>query len=88
MYMAARNKTKAEEAIVKLKQEGLAPGNGEVVWLELDLSDPRNAKKAAQEFMEKEKRLDVLSMSPVPTRRPSASLTLLFLTPVVHNAAM
>lgn len=59
--MAARNKTRAEEAIAKLKQEGLGPGNGEVIWLELDLIDPRNAKTAAQEFMSKEKRLDVLS---------------------------
>ncbi|KAF9225117.1 NAD(P)-binding protein [Gyrodon lividus] len=60
VYMAARNKSKAEEAIAKLKQEGLAPGNGEVVWLELDLSDPRNAKKTAEEFLSKESRLDVL----------------------------
>ena len=59
--MAARNKTKAEEAIAKLKQEGLGPGNGEVIWLQLDLIDPRNAKTTAQEFMSKEKRLDVLS---------------------------
>lgn len=59
--MAARNKTKAEEAIAKLKQEGLGPGNGEVIWLQLDLIDPRNAKATAQEFMSKEKRLDVLS---------------------------
>ncbi|KIK98614.1 hypothetical protein PAXRUDRAFT_823658 [Paxillus rubicundulus Ve08.2h10] len=60
VYMAARNKSKAEEAIAKLQQEGLAPGNGQVIWLELDLSDARNAKTAAQEFMSKEKRLDVL----------------------------
>lgn len=59
--MAARNKTKAEEAIANLKQEGLGPGNGEVVWLELDLVEPRNAKTTAQEFMSKEKRLDILS---------------------------
>jgi len=60
VYMAARNKTKAEAAIARLKQEGLGPGNGEVIWLELDLADPRNAKTAAQEFMSKEKRLDIL----------------------------
>lgn len=63
VYMAARNKTRAEEAIAKLKQEGLGPGNGEVIWLELDLIDPRNAKTTAQEFMRKEKRLDILSKS-------------------------
>ncbi|KIM51177.1 hypothetical protein SCLCIDRAFT_12194 [Scleroderma citrinum Foug A] len=60
VYMAARNKARAGAAISALHKEGLGPGNGEVVWLELDLSDPRNAKKAAKEFMAKEDRLDVL----------------------------
>ncbi|KAG1783743.1 hypothetical protein EV702DRAFT_1055273 [Suillus placidus] len=59
--MAARNQTKAEEAIAQLKAEGLGPMNGDVIWLELDLKDPRNAKKAAEGFMKQEKRLDVLS---------------------------
>jgi len=62
--MAARNKAKAQAAILALNEEGLGPGNGVVVWLELDLNDPRNAKKAAQEFMTKEDRLDVLSTPP------------------------
>ena len=62
--MAARNKAKAEAAISALNEEGLGPGNGEVVWLELDLSNPHNTKKAAKEFMAKEDRLDVLSMVP------------------------
>jgi NAD(P)-dependent dehydrogenase (short-subunit alcohol dehydrogenase family) len=61
VYMAARSQTKAEEAIAKLKAEGLGPGNGDIIWLKLDLKDPRNAKKAAEEFMKQEKRLDVLS---------------------------
>jgi hypothetical protein len=61
VYMAARNQTKAEKAISQLKAEGLGPGNGDIIWLELDLKDPRNAKKAAEEFMKQEKRLDVLS---------------------------
>ncbi|KAG1853330.1 hypothetical protein C8R48DRAFT_675973 [Suillus tomentosus] len=60
VYMAARNRSKAEEAIAQLKAEGLGPGNGDVIWLELDLKDPRNAKKAAEVFMKQEKRLDVL----------------------------
>ncbi|KAG2034781.1 hypothetical protein BDR03DRAFT_1013094, partial [Suillus americanus] len=58
VYMAARNQTKAEEAIAQLKVEGLGPGNGDIIWLELDLKDPRNAKKAAERFMKLEKRLD------------------------------
>jgi NAD(P)-dependent dehydrogenase (short-subunit alcohol dehydrogenase family) len=60
--MAARNQSKAEAAIAQLKAEGLGPGNGEVIWLELDLTDPQNAKKAAEEFIKREKRLDVLSL--------------------------
>ncbi|KAJ3868031.1 hypothetical protein EV359DRAFT_70823 [Lentinula novae-zelandiae] len=60
VYMAARNEGKALQAIEKLNHEGLQPGNGKVKWLKLDLSDPREAKRAAQTFMEKEKRLDVL----------------------------
>ncbi|KAG2072122.1 NAD(P)-binding protein [Suillus decipiens] len=60
VFMAARNQSKAEEAIAQLKTEGLGPGNGDIIWLELDLKDPRNAKKAAEEFMKQEKRLDVL----------------------------
>lgn len=60
VYMAARSQTKAEEAIAQLKAEGLGPGNGDIIWLKLDLKDPRNAKKAAEEFMKQEKRLDVL----------------------------
>ncbi|KAF5390058.1 hypothetical protein D9757_003775 [Collybiopsis confluens] len=60
VYMAARNEAKATEAIEQLTTEGFGPGNGQVEWLKLDLSDPREAKKAAEVFMEKEKRLDVL----------------------------
>ncbi|CAL1701532.1 unnamed protein product [Somion occarium] len=60
VYLAARNEKKALAAIQQIRQEGLNPGNGEVVYLPLDLSDVRNAKKAAQDFVEKETRLDVL----------------------------
>ncbi|CAL1709029.1 unnamed protein product [Somion occarium] len=57
---AARSEEKAKAAIERLKKEGLAPENGEVIWLELDLSDPKKAKKSAEHFLNKEKRLDVL----------------------------
>lgn len=60
MYMAGRNQERGKAAIDRLKKEGLEPGNGEVVWLELELSDPRKAKSAAEEFRKVEKRLDVL----------------------------
>ncbi|KAJ3475072.1 hypothetical protein NLI96_g12075 [Meripilus lineatus] len=60
VYMGARNKDKALEAIQRLKHEGLGPGYGEVVWLDVNLSDPRRAKKAAEDFMVRETKLDVL----------------------------
>ncbi|KAH9921374.1 hypothetical protein B0H21DRAFT_701637, partial [Amylocystis lapponica] len=60
VYMAARSEAKAQAALARLEAEGVAPGNGTVRWLPLDLCDPRNAQKAAEEFMAKEKRLDVL----------------------------
>ncbi|THU97979.1 hypothetical protein K435DRAFT_796070 [Dendrothele bispora CBS 962.96] len=43
-----------------IKKEGKEPGNGEVLWHELDLVDPRKAKASAEKFMEKEERLDIL----------------------------
>ncbi|PCH41725.1 NAD(P)-binding protein [Wolfiporia cocos MD-104 SS10] len=60
VYMAARNEQRAKTAIERLKVAGLSPGNGEVHWLPLDYSDPREVKKAAEDFMEKEQRLDVV----------------------------
>lgn len=64
VYMGARNKDKALEAIQRLKHEGLGPGYGEVVWLDVNLSDPRRAKKAAEDFMVRETKLDVLGELP------------------------
>lgn len=59
--MAARSEQRAKAAIEKLKGEVEGGGKGgEVIWLELDLSDPRKAKKSAEEFMNREGRLDVL----------------------------
>lgn len=60
VYLAARNESRATGAIARLEHEGLQPGDGEVIWLKLDLSDPRDAKKVAEEFLKREKRLDIL----------------------------
>lgn len=51
---------KAKEATERLIADGLTPGNGEIKFLQLDMRDPRNAKVAAEEFLAKENRLDVL----------------------------
>ncbi|KDQ54353.1 hypothetical protein JAAARDRAFT_209454 [Jaapia argillacea MUCL 33604] len=60
VYLAARNEGRATAATSRLQAEGLGPGNGEVLWLKLDLSDPRVAKQGAEDFMKSEGRLDVL----------------------------
>ena len=61
VYLAARDESRAKAAIARLESDGLGPGNGQVLWHELDLSDPRKAKKSAEDFLKKESRLDVLS---------------------------
>jgi len=58
VYLGARDESKATGAIAKLEAEGL--GRGQVVWLRVDYSDPRWAKAAAEEFMRREARLDIL----------------------------
>ncbi|KAJ7280145.1 NAD-P-binding protein [Mycena rebaudengoi] len=57
-YMAARDGTRAADAIERLKTENI--GDGSVHWLDLDLADPRSAARAAKEFLQKEERLDIL----------------------------
>jgi NAD(P)-dependent dehydrogenase (short-subunit alcohol dehydrogenase family) len=61
VYLAARNESKAIDAIARLHAEGLEPGKGDIVWLNLDLGSPRTAKAAAEEFLKRESRLDILS---------------------------
>ncbi len=58
VYIASRNEATTAKAIEELQKEGL---RGEVLWHKLDLSNPREAKTSAEQFMVKVKRLDVLS---------------------------
>ncbi|PPQ93008.1 hypothetical protein CVT25_000209 [Psilocybe cyanescens] len=60
VYMAAPDDEKVKEALERVEKEGREPGLGEVIWWELDLSDPRGAKSSAEKFLEKETRLDIL----------------------------
>jgi len=57
IYMGARTEERAKAAIAKLDLTG---EESSVEWLELNLGDPREAKKAAERFLEKEERLDIL----------------------------
>jgi NAD(P)-dependent dehydrogenase (short-subunit alcohol dehydrogenase family) len=71
VYLAARNESKAIGAIAQLETEGLGPGFGQVNWLKFDLMDPRKAKAAAEEFLSKETRLDILGGCQVRCGGPS-----------------
>lgn len=55
--MAARSESKATAAIQQINDLKLP---GSVHWLKLELSDSRNAQASARDFLEKEKRLDIL----------------------------
>ncbi|SJK99756.1 uncharacterized protein ARMOST_03067 [Armillaria ostoyae] len=58
--MAARDETRANEAIDRLNEEGRELGLGGVIWHELDLKDPRSAKESAERFISRERKLDIL----------------------------
>jgi len=59
IYMAARSKPKALSAITAIKT--LFPNSsGTLEFLSLDLADLTTIKSSAQEFLSKEKRLDIL----------------------------
>jgi len=56
VYIAARSKEKAEQAIADLKDQT----GKEAIFLKLDLSDLNSVKAAAEEFQSQEKALHVL----------------------------
>ena len=56
VYLAARSKNKAEAAIAELK----ASTGKEAIFLELDLSSLVSVRKAAEEFLSKERELHIL----------------------------
>lgn len=60
--MAVPDEDMTREALERVEKEGREPGLGEIIWHELDLKDPRNAKKSAERFISRESRLDILSL--------------------------
>ena len=60
VYLSARNRHKGLDAIERIKASGLSPGNGQIELLELDLAAPKLAKAAAEDFLKRESRLDIL----------------------------
>ncbi|KII91218.1 hypothetical protein PLICRDRAFT_37935, partial [Plicaturopsis crispa FD-325 SS-3] len=65
VYLGARSESKATGAIASLEAEGLGDAGGRVLWARVDLGDPREAKKCAEEFLGREQKLDVLSISEI-----------------------
>ncbi|KZO91904.1 NAD-P-binding protein [Calocera viscosa TUFC12733] len=61
VYLTTRSEAKALDTIRRLEEAnpGLK-GEGRLHWLLLDLSSVAKAKKAAEEFLQREKRLDLL----------------------------
>jgi len=57
VYMAARSAAKANEAIQKIKE---LTKKEDIHSLQLDLADLPGVKRAVDEFMSKEQRLDML----------------------------
>ncbi|KAA1474634.1 NAD-P-binding protein [Dentipellis sp. KUC8613] len=61
VYLACRSEEKAAAAIADIERTSPAlKGQERLVWLPLDLSSVHSAKKAAEEFLSKEDRLDIL----------------------------
>ena len=60
VYLTARDRHKGLDAIECIKAAELSPGNEQIELLELDLAAPKLAKSAAEEFLKREKRLDIL----------------------------
>lgn len=62
VYLGCRSEARAKDAIARMRRE--SPGldmEGRLVWLPLDLSVMRIAKRAGEELLSKETRLDILS---------------------------
>jgi len=60
VYLAVRSEEKAEYAIARMEKEGMGEHPGQLVWLPIDLTDPLKAKAAAEWFVKRESRLDIL----------------------------
>ncbi len=60
MYLASRNEIKVPAAISKIHEENPKVKEGNLIWLPLELAHLENVHEAAQTFLAKEDRLDIL----------------------------
>jgi NAD(P)-dependent dehydrogenase (short-subunit alcohol dehydrogenase family) len=65
VYMASRSESRARDAIAKLKEELSKEGHQttQVEFLELDLMNLKKSRDAADEFLKRESRLDILILN-------------------------
>ncbi|MCJ1395807.1 hypothetical protein MMC18_008693 [Xylographa bjoerkii] len=60
VYIASRSSARVEEAIAKMKESAKKVSDLDLHFLPLDLQDLESVKKAANQFMQRESRLDML----------------------------
>jgi hypothetical protein len=80
--MAAPDEDQTKAALERVEKLGHEPDVGEAIWHELDLKDPRTAKASAERFLEREAKLDLLSME------FNTCVLLQLTTSSVNNAAL
>lgn len=72
VYMASRDSPKSHDAIKRLKEE---TGKHALYFLPIDLSDLRDVRKAAKEYLSKESTLDILMNNAGVMAAPADQLT-------------
>ena len=88
VYLTARDRQKGLDAVERIKAAGLSPGNGQIELLELDLAAPKLARAAAEEFLKKEGRLDILVNNAAAYVFFSTQTVHRVLTRVQHDASI
>lgn len=73
VYIAARSTSRCQGAIEKIEKQGKSGSGGKLESMVVDLADLVTVKPAAQGFLEREKRLDVLFHNAGVMTPPSGS---------------
>ncbi|KAH8998022.1 hypothetical protein EDB92DRAFT_1792241, partial [Lactarius akahatsu] len=88
VYFAARSEETAANAIARTEKEGLGEHPGELVWLPIDLTDPHQAKAAAERSIKRENKLDILEVEAHFAVHISPFLITRTLLPVMEKTAL
>ena len=69
VYLGARSKERAEAAIQRIEEaHPQVRENSLVIWLPLDLTEPADVVKSAQDFMKREEKLGILGKDAIRNR--------------------